>query len=73
MLPMAANSCSADGTGFAGTRGWGGVAKAPTADGEMTDPYTGEHIVFEQAADKSGYLIELDHGVSLADAFVSGG
>jgi hypothetical protein len=41
--------------------------------GEMDDPYTGERLVFKQAADRSGFRIELDHIVSLADAFISGG
>jgi hypothetical protein len=41
--------------------------------GEMDDPYTGQRLVFEQAAGKSGFRIGLDHVVSLADAFASGG
>ena len=41
--------------------------------GEMVDPYTGESMVFEQTEDRTEFRVELDHVVSLADAFCSGG
>jgi hypothetical protein len=37
------------------------------------DPYTGRRIVSEQVEDRSGYQVQLDHVVSLSDAFRSGG
>gem|GEM_PF-2737874 len=37
------------------------------------DLYTGLPMVFEQAADSSEFQIQLDHVVSLSDAFTSGG
>jgi len=37
------------------------------------DMYTGLSMVFEQAADRSEFQIQLDHLVSLSDAFTSGG
>jgi hypothetical protein len=37
------------------------------------DCYTGEPIEFRQAEDKANWRIELDHIVSLSDAFTSGG
>lgn len=40
--------------------------------GQMTDPYTGEYITFEQVRNKQNRVIELDHVVALADAFRSG-
>jgi hypothetical protein len=40
--------------------------------GRLDDPYTGEPIQFTQAVDSSDWLIEIDHAVSLKDAWLSG-
>ena len=37
------------------------------------DVYTGKQMVFEQVEDRSEFQIQLDHVVSLSDAFTSGG
>ena len=37
------------------------------------DVYTGRQIVFEQVEDRAEYQVQLDHVVSLADAYRSGG
>jgi len=41
--------------------------------GELDDPYTGKRLIFDQVPDRAEFRIELDHVVSLADAFCSGG
>jgi hypothetical protein len=58
---MDAESVVFDSDGYTVRSGW------------MTDPYTGERIVFEQLPKVARRLVELDHVVPLSDAFVSGG
>jgi hypothetical protein len=41
--------------------------------GRLDDPYTGETVWFEQAKDRAGWVVEIDHVVSLYDAWLSGG